>query len=137
MSATGIPYIMVLPGVGQAVGAVRRSFRDLLGPYHPALDDVLLCVSELMANALRHTASSADGGRIRVEAALSVEEIKVSVTDGGGARTEPRVVGACGESGRGLTLVDDIATEWGFDRHDPGTVVWFVVKFAGLADAPR
>src|SRR4051812_47784678 len=84
MSASGTRAgrleVMVVPGTPRAVGAVRRCLRDLLGPWHPALDGVLLCQSEIMTNALRHTGSGRDG-HIRVEVAISVRGIRLEITD--------------------------------------------------------
>jgi anti-sigma regulatory factor (Ser/Thr protein kinase) len=125
--STARPEVMVVPGTPRAVGAVRRCFRDLLGPYHPALDDVQLCLSEIMTNALRHT-TSGRGGHIRVEAAISTQEIRVEITDDGGAETEPGIVPPRGESGRGLTLVRETADDWGFERRGDKTTVWFTIK---------
>lgn len=134
MSASGTPHgrleVMVVPGIPRAVGSVRRSFRDMLGPDHPALDGVLLCLSEIMTNAIRHTASGRDG-TIRIEAAFSDAEIRIGTLDDGGTETRPQVMAAQGESGRGLALVDQIAAEWGAERRadgNEGTLVWFTVK---------
>lgn len=118
--------VMLVPGIAQAVGSVRRCLRDLLGAGHPALEDVLLCQSEIMTNALRHTRSGG-GGQIRIAAALSPRRVRVEITDDGGAVTEPQVVRAEGESGRGLALVQQTATDWGFDRRDGRTTVWFTI----------
>lgn len=97
-----------------------------VGPGHARLDDVLLCSSELLGNALRHTASGRDGGRIRVEIAHCGEAVRVSVIDDGGSATTPRVVPESdGEAGRGLRLVDALADEWGFERRPGGMCVWF------------
>jgi anti-sigma regulatory factor (Ser/Thr protein kinase) len=119
--------VMVVPGVPKAVGSVRRSFRDLLGPDHPALDGVLLCLSEVMSNAIRHTASGRDG-RIRIEAAFRESEIRIGALDDGGADTVPRVVHDADEGGRGLALVEAIADDWGAEVQGDGTLVWFSVK---------
>jgi anti-sigma regulatory factor (Ser/Thr protein kinase) len=119
--------VMVVPGVPQSVGSVRRSVRDLLGPDHPALDGVLVCLSEVVTNAIRHTASGRDG-QIRIEAALGASEIRIGTLDQGGAATEPRMVTAKDEGGRGLTLVDALADDWGAERQGDATLVWFTVK---------
>jgi anti-sigma regulatory factor (Ser/Thr protein kinase) len=126
-SAAGRLEVLALPGVPRAVAGVRGCLRDLLGPDHARLDDVLLCSSELLGNALRHSDSGKDGGRIRVEIAHRGEAVKVSVIDDGGAATEPRVVAQSdGESGRGLRLVEALADDWGFERRPGGLCVWFV-----------
>lgn len=124
--------VMRVPGVARAVGTVRHGFRDLLGPGHPALDDVLLCQSEIMTNALRHTRSG-NGGHILVEVALSPRRIRVDITDEGGALTEPHVAQGQGECGRGLALVEQTADDWGFERSDGRTTVWFAIGFGRSA----
>ncbi|MGI8331260.1 ATP-binding protein [Actinomadura scrupuli] len=132
MAASGMASerleVMVVPGTPRAVGAVRRCFRDLLGPGHPALDDVLLCQSEIMTNALRHTKSGVDG-HIRIEARISARGIRIEVTDDGGAESEPGVVPARDESGRGLILVSETADDWGYEHRDGTTTVWFAITF--------
>jgi len=43
------------PGEAAAVGESREFVRSVLGDCWPGLDDVLLMVSELASNAVRHT----------------------------------------------------------------------------------
>jgi hypothetical protein len=50
------------PGEASAVGQAREFVADVLGKGWPGLDDVLLLVSEISSNAVRHTASGDDGG---------------------------------------------------------------------------
>lgn len=71
----------------------------------PRYDDVVLIVSELVSNSVRHTDTIDIGIKLR----LSDDTIRVEVSDdGGGFSTDaPR-----GE-GMGLTLVDKIAARWG------------------------
>jgi anti-sigma regulatory factor (Ser/Thr protein kinase) len=119
------------PGTTEAVGHARRFVAGVLGGDCPGLDDVLLMVSELATNAVRHTASGAPGGwfdlTVSVSAAAGV--IRVTVTDCGSA-SEPcmRPGGAHpGEldGGRGLSLVNALADKWGYTGDQHGRVVWF------------
>lgn len=128
-SSAGRFEVMVLPGVPRVVAGVRGCLRDLLGSDHARLDDVLLCSSELLGNALRHSASGAGGGRIRVEIVRGEREVRVAVIDDGGSDTQPRIVEAGnGETGRGLRLVAELSDEWGVERRGAGTCVWFATR---------
>ncbi|MEV5506240.1 ATP-binding protein [Streptomyces orinoci] len=87
-------------------------------------DDVLLCVSELATNALRH---GVPPGREFLLHLWLLEDrtLRVEVHDSGPGF--PRVLApAVGEqeSGRGLVLVDALADKWGVGERDPGKVVW-------------
>lgn len=96
------------------------------------LDDVLLCVSELATNALLHGVPPGRGYLVR----LTVEEqgrgLVLEVHDSGGG--EPVVLEPCGESGRGLLLVEALADRWGVGERDPGKVVWCVFSKPGLPE---
>ncbi|MFB8030596.1 MULTISPECIES: ATP-binding protein [unclassified Streptomyces] len=93
------------------------------------LDDVLLCVSELATNALVHGVPPGRGYLVRLTLEEQVRELLVEVHDSGGG--VPMVREPCGESGRGLMLVDALADRWGVGERDPGKVVWCV--FSGSA----
>ncbi|TNY35929.1 ATP-binding protein [Thermomonospora catenispora] len=106
------------PGQDVQVRAARAFVARLLAGF-PALDDVLLVLNELAANALRHTRSGKAGGRFTVEIRRAPDEVTVSVTDQGGP-TEPRMrpladsddPDALAESGRGLLTVAALAASW-------------------------
>ncbi|MFB8118649.1 MULTISPECIES: ATP-binding protein [unclassified Streptomyces] len=93
------------------------------------LDDVLLCVSELATNALVHGVPPGRGFLVRLRLVGEGRELLVEVHDSGGG--VPMVREPCGESGRGLMLVDALADRWGVGERDPGKVVWCV--FSGSA----
>ncbi|MFE6189185.1 ATP-binding protein [Streptomyces sp. NPDC056465] len=92
-------------------------------------DDVLLCVSELATNALLHGVPPGRGFLVRLRLVGEGRELLVEVHDSGGG--VPMVREPCGESGRGLMLVDALADRWGVGERDPGKVVWCV--FSGSA----
>ncbi|TDD38994.1 hypothetical protein E1287_04045, partial [Actinomadura sp. KC06] len=52
---------ITLPGVRRSVGFARGFVRDMALDV-PGLDDMIMVVSEMVANAVRHTASGRDGG---------------------------------------------------------------------------
>ncbi|WP_246406413.1 ATP-binding protein [Nocardiopsis aegyptia] len=97
---------------------------------------VLLTVSELASNAVRHTASGGRFGRVEVGLELLPGKVVLlSVTDDG-----PRVgrgvtlpqlpcrVDALAEGGRGLRLVDAVAEKWWWSG-EPGRplTVWALI----------
>jgi anti-sigma regulatory factor (Ser/Thr protein kinase) len=87
-------------------------------------DDVLLVVSELVSNAVRHAGVRADQP-IHVQVQLLAEEVLVEVVDGGPGFAREFALSARTESGGwGLFLVDRIAARWGVDHVAAGTRVW-------------
>ncbi|MBW8483235.1 ATP-binding protein [Actinomadura parmotrematis] len=125
---------LTLPGMNRSVALTRRFLRDTLVPAHVAaragvLDDMVLVVDELAGNAVRHTASGR-GGTFTVTLLRGPGVLRVEVVDDGAGGARPSVqTGACGESGRGLCIVDALAVRWGHRPHGRGTVVW--AEFAG------
>ena len=74
-------------------------------------DTVLLLVSEVVTNAVRHAATS-------FELTITVDgrEVMVAVVDhDGGHRPQVRNPKPHDTSGRGLRIVDELATSWGTD----------------------
>src|SRR5258708_9245371 len=63
------------PGLPAIVSHVRRDVRAVLGPCPELVaDDVTLVISELAANAIRHSRSGADGGTYTVRVSHQVTE---------------------------------------------------------------
>ncbi|WP_123747762.1 ATP-binding protein [Saccharothrix texasensis] len=100
---------------GLARDFVRKTLTDLgyLGDH----SDVVLVVSELVSNALRHTATipvvrlAGDALRLRVE-----------VEDGSPVLPRARLSATVG--GWGLQLVQQLTTAWGATPEPGGKVVW-------------
>ena len=73
---------------------------------------------------MRH-ASPLPGGEVLVSWELRDGGVEVRVTDGGGAaRPIPRRVSPHDLSGRGLSIVDRVASEWGVEASANRTTVW-------------
>ena len=117
-----------LPDDTTAPGRARRFLRDALAAWEMGEDmqeAAELCVSELVTNAVIHTATS-----VELTAELDDDRLTVLVRDGGGTGTvrrsgdqgDPLVV-----SGRGLTLVDAVASAWAAEHGADGTTVWFEI----------
>lgn len=79
------------------------------------LDDALLVVSELAANALTHARSSYS---IRLSATAHV--LRIEVDDTGSGTPEPQPLTEDEEHGRGLHLVDALAASWGMESAASG-----------------
>ncbi|MFJ6567190.1 ATP-binding protein [Streptomyces sp. NPDC091292] len=81
-----------------------------------------LVVSELVTNAIVHTASEL----IVCELHDEVEKVRIAVRDEGCAPGEPRPSPQRPEEehGRGLLLVAAVASAWGAHETEPGLLVW-------------
>jgi anti-sigma regulatory factor (Ser/Thr protein kinase) len=117
----------VFRGTPEAVAAARAFTRDALGTV-PALDDVVLLVSELCSNAVRHTASG-HNGTFEVTISVGLRGVRISVRDDGSDQ-QPVVRPAepCA-GGRGLQLVKQLADRWGYCEDRGGRVVFFAMRW--------
>jgi anti-sigma regulatory factor (Ser/Thr protein kinase) len=121
-------YAFRLAGGHEAGSAARAAVAACDGDLPSGVrGDVLLLVTELVTNAVRHAGVGPDGS-LRVEFRLWPQRVRVDVTDPGieFARIRPRSNGD-GYGGWGLVLVDRIAARWGVERGMSGTCVWFEV----------
>lgn len=91
-------------------------------PYDgPVNEAVTLIAAELASNAVRH--GHVPGRDFHIRLIESGGTLRLEVCD---TRTErlPEVRVPCGESGRGLLLVDALADKWGVTPREPGKSVW-------------
>jgi anti-sigma regulatory factor (Ser/Thr protein kinase) len=113
----------------QRVRHLRHFLRDLVPGWglHPILDDLELLVSEVVTNALIHAHSDVDvrlreyPGRLRVDVRDSDPHQPVPVAVATGEITPEEE----SESGRGLHIVDAVATAWGSSPAGRGKTTWF------------
>ncbi|MCX4881535.1 ATP-binding protein [Streptomyces sp. NBC_00847] len=99
---------------------LRRAVRRCLGG---PCADVQLCVTELVANVIRHVG---EGTPVSVRLTRThVDRIRVEVTDSD-PRALPVLLAAKGddESGRGIALLDAVALRWGVEQGAVGKTVW-------------
>jgi anti-sigma regulatory factor (Ser/Thr protein kinase) len=86
------------------------------------IDTVLLLTSELVTNAVVHARTPTT---LRVLVEPNVPRVRVEVADGVPQQPRARDPGPNETSGRGLMLVDRLATHWEVDSNEAGKVVWF------------
>jgi hypothetical protein len=80
-------------------------------------------VSELASNCVRHADSGFEMTIIRTAAAVRVE-----ATDGGDGEPRMRTPSPTDPDGRGLQIIDMLASAWAFvPRPEGGKTVWFAL----------
>lgn len=79
-----------------------------------------LVANELVANAIAHAE-----GSICLSMEIRVDCVRVAVTDEGTELPVLRESNPTAESGRGLSIVNALATRWGVDPAGHGKSVWF------------
>ena len=137
MTALSPKIELTLPAAPAAARQARRALADseLVGPEQE--HKLLLLVSELVTNSVRHAGLSPQE-RIRLRCRCDAEAAHVEVCDAGRAAGLPRRRQADVQDpvpgGFGLNLVDAMADRWGVDRRAAETCVWFELARAG-ADA--
>ncbi|MFF8396280.1 ATP-binding protein [Streptomyces sp. NPDC016172] len=102
-------------------------------------DSAALVVSELVTNAIVHTAST----HIVCELHDGDDLVRIAVRDEGCAPGQPHAASRTRpeeEHGRGLLLVDALCHSWGAHEHGPGLMVWAelprTAELPGPADTP-
>ena len=93
---------------------------------------LLLLVSELVSNSVRHAGLS-DDERIRLRARCDEACAYVEVCDAGSSGRVPAKrphADALEPGGLGLVLVDEMADRWGVACNDDETCVWFELACA-------
>lgn len=153
-ATAGRPPALGAAGAGPDQAAAERRFRFELAahPGSPAqarrltrarltgwsvcedtCDSAALIVSELVTNAIVHTASDV----VVCELHDGEELVRIAVRDQGCAPGEPKPSPQRGEEehGRGLLLVDALCHAWGAQEHGPGLLVW--AELPRKADTPR
>jgi anti-sigma regulatory factor (Ser/Thr protein kinase) len=101
----------------------RRALRQLFAT--AAIDEetretAVLLANELVTNAVEH-----GGGTTYLDAAVQDRAIRLEVTDSSSVAPRPSTdVGDLAERGRGLLLIDALASRWGVQPKLDGKTVW-------------
>ena len=107
--------------VGRARGHVHRLCSNLS---RHTRELIVLLTSEVVTNAVQHGL-----GPITLQLIPKDGTIRVEVSDAGPGLPEIRHPTSAQGSGRGMLIVDSLATAWGIRHHAPrqGKTVWFTV----------
>ena len=117
LGTRGVTY----PGSIEHISTVRADLSALLHDC-PVADDVILCASELAANAARHSDSRLPGGTFTVRAIISPGRYtRIEVQDNGGPWNQAMVDPA---RHHGLDIVRAVADEWGIDGDHASRTIW-------------
>ncbi|MBR7834161.1 ATP-binding protein [Actinospica durhamensis] len=120
--------------VPESAGKARRAARTVLTSWdlHALTEDVDLVVSELVTNALLHTGCGADGALqpVLLELECSSGALTCRVVDSSPLPPLPEQADHNAESGRGLILVEALASAWDWEDLPDGKAVWarFLVR---------
>lgn len=114
-----------LPADASAAGLGRRFVTSTLRRWNvdeDVVDTAEICVSELVTNAVIHS-----GTESTITVRMDEEYVLVMVQDQGnrGPVRKPTDLNPEAVSGRGLSLVDALASAWSAEHSTDGTTVWF------------
>jgi anti-sigma regulatory factor (Ser/Thr protein kinase) len=122
------PRRRIFPGAVSQVARARLFIGDVLDGC-PVADDAVLLTSELVTNAIAHTASG-KGGKVVVTVYRADTRVRVEVQDDGSDQAPVmHQVGEVRESGFGLELVERMADRWGHRGGQRRRVVWFMLEW--------
>jgi anti-sigma regulatory factor (Ser/Thr protein kinase) len=131
-NARAVTLSVNVPHDGNGVSLARHSFGTELasdGVTDDVRQDVMLVISELVSNAVRH-AAALPGDKVAVACAFNEDCLHIEITDGGSlTRPSPEVATVFALGGRGLDIVRMVSSEWGVSQAGDTVTVW--------ADVPR
>ena len=116
---------MVLPCTAASVAEGRRfvsALLDQLGLAEQRHDAVLL-TSELLTNSILH-----GHGDPRLEVSWQYPEVEIAVTDRGTWAPRRSSLDLSATSGRGLQLLERVASGYGTRESPAGTTIWFTLR---------
>lgn len=110
------------PPTVDAVATARRTVVGFLGPVmaEPVVRVAVLLTSELVTNVVVHATTP-----FRLDVVAQGPVVRVAVSDGADGVAEAVHPEDAEEHGRGLQLVDALASRWGTDGLVGGKRVWF------------
>lgn len=116
-----------LPLAPASIAVARSEVVDALrlAGFRGDVDAAALLTSELVTNAIRHAQ-----GPLTIEVVADTTTATVKVIDGDRWRLPVirRGQSSSALDGRGLTIVDRLAAEWGVEVGDAGKTVWFTAS---------
>ncbi|AZP22885.1 ATP-binding protein [Streptomyces aquilus] len=126
-----------LPAAPTAVTTARHRAVDAIAEWDVVLDDdvvhtAALVVSELVTNAVRHTAT----GQVSLHVRILESALRIEVCDSSPALPAHRDPDGHSESGRGLFLVAALAERCGAEPTPVGKRCWAEIAVPAAAPAP-
>lgn len=118
------------PGLPSQVKHARRFVARCLSSFSEA-DTAILLTSEVVTNAVVHSASGRPGGKFDIAVIVAGGNVRVEVGDAGSGSVpvpQERAAYDIADHGRGLDLVEALSTRWGTTDRDHGRVVWFELR---------
>ena len=118
--------VRLAPGPAAAAEA-RGQVRAAIAAWKTPVDEdiAVLLTSELVTNAVKHTA----GGTVTLGIRCARDQLRVDVYDTSPSPPVLTNAPADAEAGRGLVLVAELSAEWGSYRTLVGKVVYFTLAF--------
>ena len=123
----GSTWERTYPGREEQVRQVRAAPRLLLGDC-PVADDAVLAMSELAANAVRHSASREPGGTFTARLRHVPGECVVGEIEDGGSIWDGDLEGSARDAS-GLLVVLSLASACGVTADGGRRVVWFRIQY--------
>jgi anti-sigma regulatory factor (Ser/Thr protein kinase) len=126
--------ICTLPADPRSVAEARRAITaacQLAGFPAERCDQLVLLTSELVTNAVLYGRSS-----VRLTISWSDAGMRVEVGDDNTREPVVRSADPAAIDGRGMSLVNELADNWGVAHDDHGKRVWFEMR-AGSASSDR
>jgi serine/threonine-protein kinase RsbW len=115
-------------GATEHIRAVRTDLRAVLDDC-PRADDVILCASELAANAAQHSRSRLPGGTFTVRTVVRSDlYARIEVQDDGGPWNQGMIDPT---RHHGLDIVRAVADEWGIDGDPSSRTIWARFDWSG------
>jgi anti-sigma regulatory factor (Ser/Thr protein kinase) len=119
-----------LPPEASSAGAARRFVSDALSGGGASPDILMraeIVVSEMATNAIMHSRRD-----FIVAVDASTYPYRVEVSDPGEGVPERRDAEVDALSGRGLAIVEALASDWGVQTTDQGKTVWCILADSDL-----
>ncbi|MFC6046092.1 ATP-binding protein [Nocardioides hankookensis] len=120
---------LALAQSAQTGSLARRALRQLFESARidrDASDTAVLLATELVTNAVEH-----GRGDAQLDAAVQDDVIRLEVTDSSTVVPRPNTgVSDLDERGRGLLLIDALASRWGVQPRQDGKTVWCELDLA-------
>jgi anti-sigma regulatory factor (Ser/Thr protein kinase) len=122
----------------EQVAAARRFVTEAFARGSEVRETARLLVSETVTSTLDQAKFGLGDGTFEIAYAIANGRLRVEVFDDGGpARMRRRIHDVHAENGRGLRLVQTLASRWGV-REDPrGRAIWFELDLRAAAESRR